>query len=114
MSDVVDVEAWRWGTPQSLTAQQAIDLVRHLATEGCYRFTEHALDRMYERHIVASQVVSVLKRGDLISGPDRNAQGNWELQLSDMAAGERVTASVAIDSEGIRQIVLVVVVITVF
>ena len=59
------------GRRKALTAEQAVALVRQLAKDGSYRFTEHALDRMHERHITATQVISVLKRGDLISGPDR-------------------------------------------
>jgi hypothetical protein len=114
LGDLIDMEHWRGGTPKTLSAEQAVVLVRHLAKGGNYRFTEHALDRMHERHITAAQVISVLKRGDLIAGPERAAQGTWEIQLSDIAADERVTVTAVIDSEGIRQVVLVVIVVTVF
>lgn len=114
VGELIDIEQWRGGTPKALTAEQAVALVRQLAKDGSYRFTEHALDRMHERHITATQVISVLKRGDLISGPERSEQGTWKIQLSDIAAGERITVTAAIDSEGVRQVVLVVVVVTVF
>ena len=115
LGDLIDMDQWRGGTPQTLTAEQAIALVRHLAKEGNYRFTEHALDRMHERHVTAAQVIAGLKHGDLIAGPERTAQGTREKnQLSDIAAGERVTVTAVIDSEGIRQVVLVVIVVTVF
>ena len=114
MGDLIDMEQWRGGMPKALTAEQAVALVRHLAKEGNYRFMEHALDRMHERHITAVQVISVLKRGDLIAGPERTAQGTREIQLSDISAGARVTVTAVIDSEGIRQVVLVVIVVTIF
>jgi hypothetical protein len=78
LGDLIDMDQWRGGTPQTLTAEQAIALVRHLAKEGNYRFTEHALDRMHERHVTAAQVIAGLKHGDLIAGPEHTAQGTRE------------------------------------
>jgi hypothetical protein len=114
MGEVIELGAWGTGIPQTLTSAQAVALIRHLVNEGDYRLTEHALERMDERHITTPQVLSVLRSGSVISGPAKNEHGNWQIQLSDIAAGEQVTVTAVIDSLGVRRVVLIAVVVTVF
>lgn len=75
-------------------------------------YTTHARQRMKQRKVLTSQVRSVLKHGRISEGPARSVNGNWEMTMDGIAAGDHLSIPVALDhDEGTGNYVLIVTVI---
>ena len=102
------------GLPRKPDARTCQAPVRNLVAEGGRVVaTQHAYDRMEERDLNMSQVLSVLKRGEIVEGPKWSARHeNWSFSLRADTAGQIVTVNAAIDTDplfGKDRLVVVVV-----
>lgn len=72
------------------------------------RFTEHARKRMRQRHITTMQVLRCLRFGTVVEGPAPTIQGNWELTVEVLSAGDVVRVAAAIDQDAQGHYVIIV------
>jgi len=85
-------------TPQRLSKQQALTVVRDLAnaSRGVVA-VGHAKQRLQQRKISMRQILICLRKGVITEGPALNIRGNWQVNVTRTAAGEEVTCVVAIE-----------------
>jgi hypothetical protein len=99
------------GLPRRMTEAELLVLVRDLASQGArVTFRRHALQRLDERSVTTDQVLRVLRRGEVVRGPDwDNAERNWRFTMRALTAGEEVSVGAAIDVEQLMGTVVVVI-----
>lgn len=99
MTGVTDIHHHDNGLPRQLDVPQLLALVEELLDSGGRLvFRDHAYVRMEERDITTSQIMQVLRRGEVTQGPTWSAEyRNWTFTMSADTAGERVTVAAAID-----------------
>lgn len=84
--------------PERLSAADARRVVRELAAvDDNIVFLPHAIKRLKERDIDPAQVRLVLRAGAVVAPPARNDFGRWQVEMQGIAAGDRLTAIVAIE-----------------
>lgn len=96
------VVPFRQGLKRSdrLTLHDARILIRRLAQGSKNVFVvSHGRKRMGERGISRRQIMTCLQKGAITEGPSRNTHGNWQVNVSRLAAGEEITCVVAIEHE---------------
>ena len=97
--------------PLNLNPASAQRIVRDLAKESArVRLTRHARERMAQRDITLTQLLTCLRSGRIAEGPARNVRGDWEFRMEGIAAGDRinVVAALTTDRNGNRIIVITV------
>jgi hypothetical protein len=86
------------GTPAKVGRSQALAMVREIASrKKGVALVGHARTRMEQRGITRRQVASCLQKGVITEGPFLNNHGNWQVNVSRLAAGEQITCVVAIE-----------------
>jgi len=84
--------------PESLSAPQALKIVRLLAADTSNIVViSHGTKRGRQRSITRRQMELCVQRGTISEGPFVNGHGNWQMNFYRHAAGEEVTCVVAID-----------------
>lgn len=84
----------------SFTVHDARKLVRRLAQDSKnVVIIGHARKRQGERGISRRQIMTCLQKGAITEGPSRNNHGNWQVNLTRLAAGEEITCVVAIEDK---------------
>ncbi|HEX4294786.1 MAG TPA: DUF4258 domain-containing protein [Rhizomicrobium sp.] len=84
-----------------LTREGAEAIIREcIADTSRLGWTDHATEQMDDRGIVDSQVLAVLEKGAVKTGPDFSEEhGDWVCVLRKVVAGKVVHAVVGIDAE---------------
>lgn len=87
--------------PSRLSRAQLQAHIRAVAAESDrVFFTNHALARMRERHLMREVVLAVLRRGRLYRPPEYNtAKGSLECRMEHFAVGMDIAAVVAISDD---------------
>jgi len=94
--------------PKSLSVHDARAIIRSMAQESARVFVvTHARNRQRTRNITRRQIINCLQKGSITEGPVLNTHGNWQVNVSRLAAGEEITCTVAIEWE--RRLVVVTV-----
>lgn len=76
----------------------ALKLLREIAADSAQViFTHHALQRMRQRKVSTSQVLTCLQRGIVAEPVALDLHGNWKLTVTHRAAGAELDVAVAID-----------------
>ena len=84
--------------PMDLSSDQALRIIRKIAeTSGSVILTNHAKKRMIARGITRRQMDICIEKGVVTEGPFKNSKGDWQLNITRVAAGEDITCVVAID-----------------
>lgn len=93
-----------------LTPATAKRILREIidADDARVFFTGHAETRMVERGITHKQVLRCLRNGQFAEGPYRGIQGNWEMKLEQISAGDVVSVVAALDYDDDRNITIVI------
>lgn len=88
-------------TELHMTTARALEIVQEIATNNTIKvvLTNHAKRRMRERKITRKDVLCCLRHGKIISGPVRSEEGNWEIKMSSLEAGEKVNVVAALDRD---------------
>lgn len=108
MANVVRLHQGEDDQPAKLSVHDAQRIVRTVAQESKNVFVvDHAKKRQKKRSISFRQIMSCLQKGIVTEGPFINIHGNWQVNVSRLAAGEQVTCTVAIEWQ--RQLVVVTV-----
>lgn len=98
--------------PLKLSEADAFRIIREAAEidSGTIFLSDHAKDRMRQRDISRSQIISVLRStsSTMSEGPYRTARGDFKCQLEGYAAGDAVNVVVAIRIPLNAQSVLVI------
>lgn len=80
-----------------MTRAEALRRIRRLAGDSAnVVFTSHAKVQMRRRGITPLDVLNVPRRGGITEGPALDLKGCWRCTMQRFAAGENVTAVVAI------------------
>lgn len=97
--------------PFNLTEPEALALLRDCARDESKLFiSQHARERMQERHITRKQVLACMEKGRISEGPYRDIKGDWKCNVEHYTAGNVITAAVAIKyNENGERIVIVTV-----
>jgi len=81
-----------------ISEEQALQYVNDaLASNGLLTYTYHARESMSDRDISVSQIVGVLKQGQITEAPCRDARGRWSCRFEGYFAGEGVAVVVGFD-----------------
>lgn len=84
--------------PLRMNDASALKLLREIAADSArVIFTHHALQRMRQRKVSTSQVLTCLQRGIVAEPVALDLHGNWKLTVSHRAAGAELDVAVAID-----------------
>jgi hypothetical protein len=84
--------------PEKLSAHEARAIVRRVAQDSKNVFVSpHAKKRQEKYGISRRQIMTCLERGVITEGPFVNKYGNWQVNVSRLAAGEQITCTVAIE-----------------
>lgn len=84
--------------PSRLTEHEALKLIHKLAQDSKHVFVVgHAKHKQKRRHISRRQIMCCLQKGRISEGPFINIYGNWQVNVSRLAAGEEITCTVAIE-----------------
>jgi putative transcriptional regulator len=84
--------------PHSLTAASALKIVRRIAMDSNnIVVVRHAAKRAKQRMFTRTQIERCVRKGTISEGPFLNVRGNWQVNLSGHAAGEKITCVVAIE-----------------
>jgi len=96
------------GEAQNLSVHDALKMVRQLAQDSKNVFVvTHAQTRQRQRQISRRQIMTCLQKGVITEGPFLNHHGNWQVNVSRIAAGQSITCVVAIELE--RKLIVVTV-----
>ncbi len=94
--------------PEKLSAHDARQIIQAMAQDSKKVFVvAHARKRSDARGISQRQIMNCLRKGRVTEGPFLNIHGNWQVNVSRLAAGEKLTCTVAIEWQ--RQLVVVTV-----
>ena len=86
------------GVPFKVGRPQALAMVREIASrKKGVAIVSHARTRLEQCGITRRQVMICLQRGSITEGPFLNNHGNWQVNVSRLAAGEQITCVVAIE-----------------
>jgi hypothetical protein len=84
--------------PVKLSKHEALMLVRRVAQDSKNVFVSpHARGRQKKHGITRRQLMTCLAKGVITEGPFLNKYGNWQVNVSRLAAGEQITCTVAIE-----------------
>lgn len=84
----------------NLTESNAKQIIAEIVKDSSrVLFTEHARKRMRQRKITDTQVIRCIKHGGICEGPFRSPNGNWQLSLNTVSAGDPLTVCVALDRD---------------
>jgi hypothetical protein len=84
--------------PEGLSAHEARAIVRRVAQASRNVFVSpHAKKRQEKYGISRRQIMICLEKGVITEGPFVNKYGNWQVNVSRLAAGEQITCTVAIE-----------------
>jgi hypothetical protein len=84
--------------PEKLSKHEALGLVRRIAQDSKNVFVApHAKQRQAKHGISRRQIMTCLAKGVITEGPFVNKYGNWQVNVSRLAAGEQITCAVAIE-----------------
>lgn len=94
--------------PERLSPHDARKLIHLLAQDSKNVYVvDHARKRQKKRSISRRQIMCCLRKGQITEGPFVNMHGNWQVNVTRLAAGEEVTCTVAIEWK--RRLVVVTV-----
>lgn len=94
--------------PDKLSSHDAKRVVQKMAKDSSKVFVvPHAKKRQEKHGISRRQIMNCLQKGTVTEGPFVNIHGNWQVNMTRVAAGEEITCTVAIEWE--RQLVVVTV-----
>lgn len=80
-----------------MTRAEALGRIRHLAGDSAnVVFRPHAKAQMRRRLITPLEVLNLLRHGGITEGPALDLKGCWRCTMQRFAAGENVTAAIAI------------------
>lgn len=98
-----------------LQKRQAQDILLQ-AAEHSERiiFTNHAEERMHQRGISRTDVIRVLKTGEITEGPGQTPNGDWNIKVEGMSAGDWVTVAIAIKFKDLNEDSCLTIIITTF
>jgi len=71
-------------------------------------FRPHAEKRMKQRNITRPQVIRCLRSGAITEGPARGIEGNWEMRMEVLSAGDPITVVAALDNDEQGNFVVVI------
>jgi hypothetical protein len=84
--------------PDHLNDADALKQIRMIATDSNNIVVlTHAIARGKRRRITRLPIERCVQKGSITEGPFMNAKGNWQVNLTRHAAGERTTCVVAIE-----------------
>ncbi len=84
--------------PLRMNDATALKLLREIAQDSAnVIFTDHARQRMRQRHVTATQIIACLQRGIVSEPVALDLHGNWKLTVTHRAAGRDLNVAVAID-----------------
>lgn len=80
-----------------LTAQAATKVIRERAQDTAnVILTEHAQERMDERGILAPEVFTILRKGEVYNTPERMSGGDWKAEVEMRMPGGREAVVVTV------------------
>ncbi len=86
--------------PLQLNDAAALRIIRAVAKESeRVFFSEHAVQRMKQRHITRVQVLECLRRGTISEPTHQDVHGNWKCNVSWAHAGDQITVAVGIKKD---------------
>ena len=95
--------------PKQLSREDAAKLVAEvLADSANVQWSDHVLERMYERDITDMQVLQVMRRGTVVTDPKFGSYRNWEVSMEAHTAGDHVRVGLAIDANKLGFYVVVI------
>jgi hypothetical protein len=92
-------------TPLKMSRPVALQIIRSAAADSRVVLLRHAKQRMVQRRISATRVLSCLLRGVITEGPAQDLRGYWRCTMERLAAGEEVKVVVSFNS---RERVLII------
>lgn len=96
-------------TPIKMNDNEAREILRRCAANDSKIFIcQHARDRMEERNITRTQILSCLERGTIDESPYRDPRGDWRCSIKHYISGNVVTAAVAIKYKNNGEYIVVV------
>ncbi|WP_426664090.1 DUF4258 domain-containing protein [Rhodanobacter aciditrophus] len=111
MGDVIPFHG-RPSLPEAVSREDAATLVREVIEDSArIIWTQHALDRMWDRGISDRQVLQVLRRGEVITDPSLSDDRNWKFTMEADTAGDIVRVVLALDTDRMGNFVVVITVI---
>lgn len=72
-------------------------------------FNSHSRKKMRARKVTLSQVLHVLRRGQVTEGAHKNIKGNWQCTLACNVAGDYVKVAAALDDSGEESVIVITV-----
>ena len=100
MKNVIPFKKVKRKTDSNLSVHEALKIIRLLAQNSKnVLIIQHARDRQLKHGITRRQIDICLKKGVVSEGPFMNLHGNWQVNVSRLAAGEEITCTVAIEEE---------------
>lgn len=83
------------------TASEMETLVHELSadTKNILFDSPHFQQRLRQRGLSIRQVLEVLRKGCVVSGPTQDQYGDWRVKLKRLVAGRRVQVVVAIKTD---------------
>jgi len=84
--------------PAKLNAAHAVHIIRHIAADSkSIIVIDHGKVRARQRKFTRTQIERCVRSGTVSEGPFMNIHGNWQVNLTHHAAGEKITCVVAIE-----------------
>lgn len=94
------------------TSDHVVQVFQDLASDGDRVFpVPHAYQRMELREVTFSQVLRILRRGNLVEGPTLTDERLWRLRYRGDSAGQDISVVVDIDQDQMGDMIAVVTVI---
>lgn len=94
------------------TSDEAAALLRELVADGDRVLpVPHAYERMEEREVTFTQVLRILRRGNLVEGPNMSNERMWRYKYRGDSAGQDISVVVDLDRDQMGVMVAVVTVI---
>lgn len=112
MADIIPIRPARPALPESLSRDQARDLIGQVLQDSANLiWKEHVYERMEQRGVTDMQVLQVLRRGAVTADPVFGRERNWEVRMEADTGGERIRVGAAIDVNGMGFLVVVITVV---
>ena len=93
--------------PRQMPRPLALALIQRLAAADQFILVPKAKMNMADREISDTQVMLVLKEGEMNEGPWKDECGNWRCRLRKRCAGQLIRVIVAIQDESFLYVISV-------
>ena len=95
--------------PIRISIDKAKEIIQKAAADSrLVFFTDHAYERMFERNVTQTQVMGLLKCGQVGEPIPDNIRGNWTCEVEGWSAGQHLIVVVAIENNNDGTVVITV------